>query len=134
MVPPALIEIREPSDEQLSQLALIHSAAQFLNQRFIILLSCGQLASFLIWRKVDEDEFEILQLETVPRFWRQGFARRLLETFLQQNKGKVFLEVRESNTAARQLYEGKGFKIIGRRRGYYSGPREDAIVLRLSSC
>jgi len=94
----------------------------------------GELASFLAWRAVADDEFEILQLETIPVFRRQGLARKLLQTFILQNRGNVFLEVRESNVAARQLYQSAGFTEIARRREYYSSPCEDAIVLRFRSC
>jgi ribosomal-protein-alanine N-acetyltransferase len=41
----------------------------------------------------------------------------------------VFLEVRESNAAARALYARFGFREGGRRRGYYRKPVEDALVL-----
>ena len=44
--------------------------------------------------------------------------------------GSVFLEVRESNGAARRLYASRGFIEQGRRRGYYRQPPEDALVLR----
>jgi ribosomal-protein-alanine N-acetyltransferase len=37
--------------------------------------------------------------------------------------------VRESNEAARALYEGLGFKVEGVRRDYYQAPREDALIL-----
>jgi [ribosomal protein S18]-alanine N-acetyltransferase len=42
----------------------------------------------------------------------------------------VWLEVRPSNAAARRLYESRGFQLIGRRRGYYRAPVEDALVMR----
>jgi ribosomal-protein-alanine N-acetyltransferase len=42
----------------------------------------------------------------------------------------VFLEVRESNAAARTLYENAGFEQTGRRRSYYTSPLEDAILYR----
>ncbi len=43
----------------------------------------------------------------------------------------MFLEVRESNEAARQLYAGAGFHSVGVRSDYYVSPREDALVMRL---
>jgi ribosomal protein S18 acetylase RimI-like enzyme len=92
------------------------------------------MAAFLAWRAVADDEFEILQLETIPAFRRQGLARKLLRTFTQQNRGNVFLEVRESNAPARHLYLSEGFTEIARRSEYYSGPCEDAIVLGFRSC
>jgi len=41
------------------------------------------------------------------------------------------LEVRVSGRAARRLYEKLGFVESGRRRNYYTGPAEDAIVMSL---
>lgn len=44
--------------------------------------------------------------------------------------GAWFLEVRESNKAARELYGGMGFETVGRRRAYYRDPPEDALILK----
>ena len=41
------------------------------------------------------------------------------------------LEVRESNQEARALYAGQGFAEVGRRRGYYTHPKEDAMIMTL---
>jgi ribosomal-protein-alanine N-acetyltransferase len=41
----------------------------------------------------------------------------------------IFLEVRESNTAALALYGSFGFKVSGRRNNYYRNPVENAIVM-----
>ena len=61
-------------------------------------------------------------------------AGRLLDEALREaatlGLTSVFLEVRLSNVAARQLYESRGFAPIGRRRAYYREPLEDALVLR----
>jgi ribosomal-protein-alanine N-acetyltransferase len=44
----------------------------------------------------------------------------------------LFLEVGEANRAARALYDGLGFRVIGRRHRYYATPAgfEDALVMR----
>jgi ribosomal-protein-alanine N-acetyltransferase len=42
----------------------------------------------------------------------------------------VFLEVRESNAAARALYANAGFEQTSRRKSYYANPLEDAILYR----
>jgi ribosomal-protein-alanine N-acetyltransferase len=47
--------------------------------------------------------------------------------------GAHFLEVRESNTGARQLYERLGFEAVGSRPGYYENPPESGIVMRIFS-
>ena len=49
----------------------------------------------------------------------------------QEGAAAVFLEVRESNRAARALYEKWAFLESGRRRGYYKDPEEDAILYRI---
>jgi ribosomal protein S18 acetylase RimI-like enzyme len=67
---------------------------------------------------------------------RRGFGTRLLGEFLRraQSEGAtaIFLEVRESNHAARSLYEKWAFSESGRRPRYYTQPEEDAIVYRLA--
>jgi len=52
----------------------------------------------------------------------------LLVQARQTNSDAVFLEVRESNTAARRLYQKLGFEETGRRKSYYSNPVEDAVL------
>ena len=65
---------------------------------------------------------------------RQGVGRRLLracmERLEQRGCRELFLEVRESNAAARALYESEGFEQVGRRPRYYVLPCEDALILR----
>jgi ribosomal-protein-alanine N-acetyltransferase len=79
-------------------------------------------------------EAEIADLAVAPEARRRGVGRALLDRVLgelgEAGARTVFLEVRESNQAARTLYEMNGFESIGRRRGYYRQPVEDALVLR----
>jgi ribosomal-protein-alanine N-acetyltransferase len=80
------------------------------------------------------DEAEIANIATAPGARRRGIGARLLDEAITavESAGGVamFLEVRESNTAARALYASRGFAAVGRRRGYYRHPVEDALVLR----
>ncbi len=46
----------------------------------------------------------------------------------EQNKEKIFLEVRAGNTVAQKLYKKMGFNVISQRKGYYSDG-EDALVM-----
>lgn len=79
-------------------------------------------------------EGDLANLATVAAVRRQGVGRRLLRHTLalaRERGGRViFLEVRESNTAARALYESEGFVEVGRRAKYYARPVEDALILR----
>lgn len=95
----------------------------------------GGVAGYLIGRDA-AGTGEILNLAVAPEVRRRGVARRLLERGLAQfavrRSEEVFLEVRESNRAARELYSAAGFRPVGMRSGYYRNPAEDALVLRLA--
>lgn len=79
-------------------------------------------------------EGEIANLAVLPAAWGTGVGRQLLAAALAEAAARstraVYLEVRESNLRARRLYAANGFEDVGRRRGYYRRPVEDAIVLR----
>jgi ribosomal-protein-alanine N-acetyltransferase len=82
------------------------------------------------------DEGEIADLAVAPTARRRGIGGVLLDrvvaTAVESGARALYLEVRESNVAARALYQSRGFDLVGRRRGYYQRPVEDALVLRRS--
>jgi len=79
-------------------------------------------------------EAEIANLAIAPVGRRRGIGGLLLDRAIAESAGRgvrtVYLEVRESNLAARALYESRSFKQVGRRKGYYRHPVEDALLLR----
>lgn len=79
------------------------------------------------------DEGQITNIATHPDFRRMGYASAIVEglkRYAASNRLDVItLEVRESNTAAIELYTRHGFKKDGKRRGFYSKPTEDAILM-----
>lgn len=79
------------------------------------------------------DEGYITNVAVDPSCRRQGVAAQLLQVFDNFAKGNhlafLTLEVRPSNAAAIALYEGFGFREVGRRRNYYDLPKEDALIL-----
>ncbi len=83
------------------------------------------------WMIFDELHLNSLAVEDAWR--RRGVARQLLRRVIGDSVAvgarSGTLEVRQSNTAARGLYERFGFKVEGVRRDYYQEPREDALVL-----
>ena len=83
------------------------------------------------WKVFDELHINSLAVEESLR--RRGLARRLLQHVIADARASgarsATLEVRQSNHAARLLYEGLGFRVEGVRRDYYQDPREDALVL-----
>jgi ribosomal-protein-alanine N-acetyltransferase len=92
------------------------------------------LQGFVIARVLD-DEWEIENIVIAGPARRRGLGTRLLGELLDLTRGQgaaaVFLEVRESNHAARALYEKWAFLESGHRRRYYRHPEEDAILYRL---
>lgn len=91
------------------------------------------IAGFLVTRRVAEGEYEILNLGIAHEFRRSGLASALVRDAVSASPGAWFLEVRESNQAARRLYEKLGFELTGRRAEYYSDPLEAAVVMRFFS-
>lgn len=79
------------------------------------------------------DEIQLMKIATSPEYRRQGFGKylltKLLEYGLSKNIKSIWLEVRESNIAARSLYRSCSFKDVGNRPGYYNNPKEDAILM-----
>lgn len=78
------------------------------------------------------DEAEIITVAVSPAHRRQGIARALMGHMLclaEDARASVYLEVRASNTPARELYRSLGFAETGMRKNYYSAPREDAVLM-----
>jgi ribosomal-protein-alanine N-acetyltransferase len=79
------------------------------------------------------DQGELANIAVAPAARRRGIGGRLLDWILEvaRRRGvtELFLEVRESNRPARELYRTRGFREAGRRRNYYQNPREDALIL-----
>lgn len=106
-----------------------------------ILEQNDEVVGHAVLQVVAAAEAELLTLAVRPQYQGQGFGKQLI-TYLvqhaeQQKAQQIFLEVRESNTAAITLYEHAGFCQIGCRPGYYPSTchesgREDALVYGLA--
>src|ERR1051325_801484 len=79
------------------------------------------------------DELHVTNIAVHPGSRRQGLARQLLGAILDDGRSRglraVTLEVRPTNDEARALYESFGFRVVGRRRGYYYDTGEDALIM-----
>ncbi len=95
----------------------------------------GALVGFSCLLVIGE-EAEILNVAASPESRRTGVGQMLLSRMLNEAEERgvrdVYLEVRDSNAAARSLYRKNGFAGIGVRRHYYIKPREDAILMKKS--
>ena len=81
------------------------------------------------------DEAHVATLATHPDFRRRGIGKGLLAHCLRHliddGARSSFLEVRESNLAAQDMYRKFGYQATGRRRRYYRDNDEDAILMNL---
>jgi ribosomal-protein-alanine N-acetyltransferase len=93
-----------------------------------------EVRGFLFYRELPYGEFEILNLAVHPDWRRQGLGLGLVLELIRNSPKAIYLEVRESNTAALALYLSAGFTEISRRAGYYRNPPEGAVVMKWSSC
>ncbi len=78
------------------------------------------------------DTIDILSIVTMKNYENVGVATLLLEYIFnfakKNNVNKIFLEVRTSNTKAINLYEKNNFKLISKRKNYYTDTKEDALI------
>ena len=76
------------------------------------------------------DVYEILAIATIEECRNKGIAQELLDKIKTKD---IFLEVRESNEKAINFYKKNNFKQISIRKGYYSDPTEDAIIMKMEA-
>jgi ribosomal-protein-alanine N-acetyltransferase len=99
---------------------------------YVLRGATGELLGYCsCWMMLDELHINSLAVDQASR--RRGLARQLLAEVFREavaaGAKSATLEVRQSNQAARALYEGLGFVVEATRRGYYQSPREDALIL-----
>ena len=100
----------------------------------VLALAGEEPAGLMLWR-VAADEAEILTICTLPGQRRSGVGRQLLDAAISAIRAagarRLLLEVAIDNRAAIALYRAFRFVELGRRRGYYQGPRGavDALIL-----
>jgi [ribosomal protein S18]-alanine N-acetyltransferase len=120
------------------------TAAHWTPQQYENTLAGGRVAfvleedsvvhGFLFGRRLDT-EWEIENVAVAGPARRRGLGTRLVGEFVKLARSRgaqtVYLEVRESNRAARLLYEKWAFVESGRRKRYYRDPDEDAVLYQL---
>jgi len=135
----ASLRIRTATAADLDSIARIQAAApeasqwappSYLRHDVRVAERDGAVAGFIVSRGTAASEREILNLAVDPVFRRRGIATSLVRDELAHDPADLFLELRDSNEAARKLYESLGFQEVGRRRDYYETPSETAIVMR----
>ena len=90
------------------------------------------VAGFVILRLFD-DEAEIFNIAVRENTRRQGIGFSLMQSVIDEARKKsvnvLYLEVRESNTGAYDLYCKCGFEKLSVRKNYYDAPKENAIIM-----
>jgi len=93
------------------------------------------LQGFLLAR-ISGKECELENIVVAADLHCQGIGTQLMQGLIQAAREhralQILLEVRESNAAARSLYEKLGFQITNRRQSYYNHPTEDAVLYALA--
>jgi [ribosomal protein S18]-alanine N-acetyltransferase len=94
----------------------------------------GRLVGYVCLWEIG-DELHVTNIAVHPDSRQRGLGRTLLATVLEDARRErlriVGLEVRPSNREALSLYESFGFRVVGRRKGYYYDTGEDALVMEL---
>ncbi|EKF74221.1 ribosomal-protein-alanine N-acetyltransferase [Alcanivorax hongdengensis A-11-3] len=144
------LQCREMEPEDLEAVTAIEQAAQVTPWGMAHFRDCLQTdyyrcevavqgeqpLAFLILSQI-LDEMHVLNIAVAPAFQRRGVARHLLMAALERARREamsvIYLEVRESNHGARQLYHSLGFEVTGLRKNYYRRAdegRENAVLMQ----
>ena len=83
-------------------------------------------------------EAQVLNVATHPEYRRTGLGRNIMTHIIDYSVScgaeYITLEVRENNVPAIALYNSLGFLVVGRIKGYYKDPTEDALIMRKELC
>ncbi len=97
-----------------------------------LLLTEEGAAGYCVFRIV-ADVCELLRIAVRPEYRGRGLSKKLMDQLVfysrQKDVKSIFLEVRESNERARNLYRSYGFTEEGIRKHYYLNPCEDAVIM-----
>lgn len=128
-----LFATNQPHPQPQATPQIVNHESQPQSRTALVVEQSGSVVGFIVGRQV-EDEWEIENIAVTGEARRCGLGSRLVGELLdvvRDRGGKsVFLEVRESNRAARALYEKWAFIEVGRRKMYYQNPAEDALLLQ----
>jgi len=114
--------------------AVLWEPHTYLSYDCLVAVIGRRVIGFVVCRALAEAEWEVLSLVVDPEVRRRGVGTRLMREVMGHQPGRWFLEVRESNSPARNLYKKLGFEDVATRADYYQDTGETAVVMRLESC
>jgi ribosomal-protein-alanine N-acetyltransferase len=101
------------------------------SHRYIFELEGGIAGYIVFW--LIEGEMHIMSVAVRRDLRRKGIGAEVLTRSLARARelgGRyVFLEVREHNSAGIRLYRKTGFRVVYKRKGYYTDTKEDALIM-----
>jgi [ribosomal protein S18]-alanine N-acetyltransferase len=133
---PALMRVEREADtaSHWSMEQYQAAFAQNTSRSVLLVENASTIYGFVVVHAIAQ-QWEIENLAVASTTRRKGLGMQLVREALaiarHQGAQEIFLEVRESNLAARALYEKSGFTQSARRKRYYRTPDEDAIIYRL---
>lgn len=117
--------------EPWSEESLRHAFSDTVTE-FAVIADADGVYGYAQFTVISEDA-EIIAVAVTPARRRQGAGRALMESALarsaERGADRCFLEVRESNGAARALYASLGFTVVRTVKSYYRRPTENAVVM-----
>ena len=131
---PAILELEAETLSAWSREQLEDELQQPTGFQFVARNETTEKIQAVLCGRIIADEAEILKLSVAESARQKGVGSQLLDFVLNYCREKgaknCFLELRASNTAARKLYETRGFFRVGSRKNYYNEPVEDAILVQ----
>jgi ribosomal-protein-alanine N-acetyltransferase len=123
-----------PHWDEMAYAAEIRGDGDYVRRRLFVAEAEDVLIGFAVG-KIAGDLAELESVAVDQRMRRGGVGRALCEAVIEwcreERAAAVELEVRAASEGARGLYRGLGFIAVGLRPGYYSGPVDDAVLMRL---
>ncbi len=105
---------------------------EFSNPLVAVDPDTGETVGYIVFWVI-HDECHILNIAVDPSRRREGIGEKLMkaceEVSREGGASYLYLEVRESNLPAINLYRKLGYRFFGLRKGYYTDTKEDAWVM-----
>ena len=129
---PQVVEIEKASMPSPWSKELFEEELKRERARYFVVEKDSKIAGYMGYWEAPE-EAHIINLAIGPEYRRQGLGQDMIERCLdfamKRGARLATLEARESNEAARNLYEKCNFRTVAIRKKYYSDNQEDAVVM-----
>lgn len=129
---PEIVKLEEACFSDSWTESMVRDSFYYPNAQVWGIYEDEQLAGYYVAGQV-ADEGELMSICVLPEFRGRGFGKMLIshmeETLRANGTERIFLEVRESNEPAKNLYRRRNFAEMGIRKNYYSDNGENAIIM-----